>query len=164
MLVCHNACRSAMSIYHLILWNRKSNTEINQIWNFPESFFFTCHFVFLTVRKDRLQTCWSLTLVIWGQYACIATLSYKFCYLYLQTGPKVTSLVAGARQVRATFAWYTGSMTHIVRKFCANICVTYAPDVRHIQESDAKVPRTIERATRDVTFGPFCLYGYFVEN
>jgi hypothetical protein len=80
----------------------------------------------------------------------------------IQRGPKVTSLVA--RQVRATFAWCTRATWRTsYANFARNICVTYAPDSRRMRASHPRIRRKCcahllreERATRDVTFGPFC--------
>jgi hypothetical protein len=56
-------------------------------------------------------------------------------------------------------------MTHIVRKFCANIRVTYAPDSRRMRVTFANptqmlgepAARGVRNASKDVTFGPICI-------
>jgi hypothetical protein len=86
------------------------------------------------------------------QRGCSPFHAYMYLWLYIQRGPKVTSLlraprVAGARNICMMYAGYNDAhRTRILRVTFAGhmrqIDAGFTPDARHILESDANVTHT----------------------
>jgi hypothetical protein len=71
------------------------------------------------------------------------------CKWIVESNSNIPCCALLPRQVRATFAWYAGHMTHIVyANFARNICMTYAPDARRRRVTSANPTQMLRAPAR----------------